>query len=171
MSKKRGRKSKYDSHVKPNLDKIKGLRLQGYTEEQIAKEMRVAYSTFNEYKLKYPELLEALKEGTEELILELEKSLFMIAKGGYEIKDTKTIKEDTGRLDKQGNKQYKIRVEESKKTAQPNMGALAFSLKNLSPDRWKERRDINNTIENLSDMVQIVNDLPIPTEFEDDESD
>lgn len=43
---KGGRKSKWETHVKPNLDRIPKLRRQGYHEEQIAEILGVAKSTF-----------------------------------------------------------------------------------------------------------------------------
>ena len=62
---KRGRKSKYDTHVKPYLDRIPKWRRNGMTEAQIAKKLGIAMSSFSLYKLKHPEFSEVLKNSKE----------------------------------------------------------------------------------------------------------
>ena len=61
MSKK-GRKNKYYTHIKPQLKYIPEM-LQDMTEEQVAKKLGVAYSSWNKYKLEFPELMEVIKKG------------------------------------------------------------------------------------------------------------
>ena len=61
MKSKAGRKSKYETHIKPNLDKIKKLA-SSHLEKDIAKQLGVSVSTFMEMKRKHPELQEALKK-------------------------------------------------------------------------------------------------------------
>ena len=50
---KRKLRGKYDTHVGPRLEEIKAWAGDGMTEEEIAKNFGVAYSTFREYKNKY----------------------------------------------------------------------------------------------------------------------
>ncbi len=77
MYAKAGRKPIYDECVKPYLDRIPKWRKQGLTEKQIAKDkLRIGYSTLQNFKNDYPELAKALKEGKEELIENLEESLY-----------------------------------------------------------------------------------------------
>jgi hypothetical protein len=149
---KGGRPSKYESHIKPNLERIPALRKQGYHEEQIAKYFGVAYSTFMEYKKKYPELTDVLKKGKEELIEELEDTLYRKALGKCTVKETKKYIKNLA-----GGKQ-ETRVEETIKEIPPDTGALVFSLKNLAPDRWKDTHEA--TFKDLDEMVQILNDIP-----------
>ena len=80
---------------------------------------------------------EALKNGKEELIENLEDSLYKRAMG-YEYEETKTIRE------KDDNGKDKVKLEITKKKLHPDTGALAFALKNLAPDRWKDRHDIEH---------------------------
>lgn len=54
--------SKYQSHVEPKLLLIQAWARDGYTEEQTALKLGVAYSTFRVYKDKYPALSAALKK-------------------------------------------------------------------------------------------------------------
>ena len=56
-------KSKYLTHVEPKLKLIEGWARDGLTDEQIAKNLNIAYSTFKEYKNKYNGLFGYLKKG------------------------------------------------------------------------------------------------------------
>lgn len=136
--KKAGRKTKWDTHVKPYLDRIPKWRNQGMTEQQIWDKLKVGTSTAERYKQDYWELREALKNGKEQLIENLEESLFKKAMGyGYE--ETKTVRE------KDENGKDKTRIEVTKKHLPPDTGALAFSLKNLAPEKWRDRHDIEHS--------------------------
>ena len=57
-----GRKSKYETAVKPFLDEINKKVREGVIEEEIAKALGISVATLNNYKLKYPELKEALSK-------------------------------------------------------------------------------------------------------------
>lgn len=49
-------KSKWDTNVKDKLILVEGWARNGLSEEQIAKNLGVAYSTFRDYKRKHPAL-------------------------------------------------------------------------------------------------------------------
>jgi DNA-binding transcriptional MerR regulator len=127
-----GRKSKYEDYVEPYLDKIAYWRKDGLTEEQIASKLHIAYSTLKEYKNRYSALMAALKTGKEDLIAELEKSLYKRGMG-FEYEEVKTYveKDDTGK--------EKKKIEKTKKFLAPDTGALIFALKNLRSDKWKDK--------------------------------
>ena len=59
-------KSKYDSHVKPHLDKITKWT-EDLTDEQIAARLKISRKSFIEYKKQHPELVEALEKGKQYL--------------------------------------------------------------------------------------------------------
>lgn len=120
-----GRKSKYESHVKPYLSQIEEW-YQDLDEQQIAVErLGIAVSTFENYKKKYPELREALKKGRQHLVGELKASLKKKAKGFY-YEETKTS------IRQEGGKEVKV-IEKYKKYAQPDTGAIHLLLKNYDP--------------------------------------
>ena len=121
-----GRKSKYETHVKPYLEQIsEWYELQD--EKQIATErLGISVSSFENYKNKYPELRDALKKGRQNLIGELKQTLRKKAKG-YTYEETKTsIREENG-------KKVQV-VEKYKKYAHPDTGAIHLLLKNLDPE-------------------------------------
>lgn len=70
------RKNKYHSHVEPKLLLIEARARDGTIDEDTAKKLGVAYSTFREYVEKYPALSAAWKRGKEVAGIEVENALF-----------------------------------------------------------------------------------------------
>ena len=73
---------KYESHVANRLEVIKGWCRDGLTEEEIAKRLGIAYSTFKKYKSDYPALSAVLKEGKEVADYRVENALYNKAING-----------------------------------------------------------------------------------------
>lgn len=126
IKKKTGRKSKYDICVRPYLEDIKEW-YEIMSEEQIAKKLRISSQSFRRYKNEHKELSEIIDNVRNDLSIELKSILKKRAKGFY-YTDTKTyIKDD-------GERQIKI-IEEHKKYALPDVGAIHLLLKNID-DNW-----------------------------------
>ena len=122
-----GRKSRYETHVKPYLDQIQEW-YELLNEEQISKKLGISVASFENYKKQYPELQEVLRNGKEHLIEDLKGSLKKKAKG-YFYEETKTsIRQENG-------KEVKV-IEKYKRYAQPDTGAIHLLLKNLD-DSWR----------------------------------
>ena len=122
-----GRKSRYETHVKPYLNQIQEW-YEDLDEKQIAVDkLGIAVSTWEKYKKENPELRDVLKRGKQQLVSELKTSLKKKAKGFY-YEETKTC------IRELGGKQVKT-IEKYKKYAQPDTGALHLLLKNLD-DNW-----------------------------------
>jgi hypothetical protein len=123
-----GRKSLYDTHVKPYLNQIQEW-YSDLDERQIAVDkLGIAVSTWEKYKKEHEELRNVLKNGRQNLVIELKASLKKKAKGFYYEETKECIREaDDGRKIKT--------VEKYKKYAQPDTGALHLLLKNLD-DNW-----------------------------------
>lgn len=124
--------SKYDSHVKPHLEMIKAWTRDGVIESDIAKKLNVAYSTFSEYKHRYPELKETLKTTREIADKEVIGSLFKSANGFF-VEETKTFID----IDSSGNE--KKRVEIIKRYIPPNSTSIIYWLKNRQPLDWRDK--------------------------------
>lgn len=127
-------KSKYFTHVEPKLTLVEGWARDGLTDEQIAKNLNIAYSTFKEYKNKYSAFSATLKKGKEVIDYEVENALLKRALG-YEYDEvTYEHGEETKRVTKQ---------------VAPDTTAQIFWLKNRKPDKWRDKQVVesNNTIE------------------------
>lgn len=134
MAKKRGRKCKYVTHIKPNLEQIKNWVEMGATERQIANQLGIAYSTFNDYKNKFSELSEVLKgKDMTRLIEELRGALVKKALG-FEYKEKKEyIKEDP--LTGSKTKYMEITTKQSLPDTTAIFGALNLYDENYVKDK------------------------------------
>lgn len=173
MSKnKGGRRSKYHTHVEPKLFEIECWARDGLIDEQIAKNLGVAYSTFRTYINKFPALSAALKKGKEIIDYEVENALLKRALG-YE------FEEQTYIAIEMNQDEYDLRVDielaiwnrnnpnatqderdrfimsiprtkeilEKKvvKQVAPDTTAQIFWLKNRKPDKWRDKQDIQHS--------------------------
>lgn len=154
MAKKKrkgGRPSKYETHVLPRMIEIEGWARDGLIDEQIAKNLGVAYSTFMTYKKRYSELSEALKRGKEVVDRQVESALLKRALG-YEYEEVKMIVTESGGK----------RVEKTRKQVLPDVTAQIFWLKNRKPKEWRDKQEVEHS-GGLG--VQIIDNIP------DDDSD
>lgn len=82
-NKKRGQKGKYEYWIKPEgLLLIKGWKMDGLTDKEVAKNIGINPTTLADWKNKYPELAEALKMSAEVADRIIENALFEKAKAG-----------------------------------------------------------------------------------------
>ena len=103
---------------------------QGLTDKQIAKNMGIAYSTFNVWKNKYTVISEALKKGKVVIDKEIENSLVKNAMGFYYEEEKTFIKEVDGKRT--------MTKEIYKKYARPDTTAIIIWLKNRLPSEWND---------------------------------
>lgn len=125
-------RSKWDTNVKDKLVLVEGWARNGLTEQQIAKNLGVAYSTFRDYKAKYPALSAVLKKGREVIDFEVEGALIKRALGYTYVEETKEIVED----EFTGSAELKV-VKSVTKHVAPDVTAQIFWLKNRKPEEWK----------------------------------
>ena len=119
-----GRKGKYETNVQPYLRDIKEW-YQTMTEGQIAKRLGVSVASFENYKSRHPELIEALQNAKETLIDDLKATLKRRAKGFTYDEEKLTIFSD-------GTEKREITT----KASLPDVGAIHLLLKNLDDD-WR----------------------------------
>lgn len=151
MAGSRGR-DKYHSHVEPKLLLIEAWARDGLTEEQTAKKLGVAYSTFRTYKDKHPALSAALKKGQEVADVEVENSLFKRAVG-YRYDEvtrepTKVTDEETGE-----DKIVMVETKRVTKEVQPDVTAQIFWLKNRRPEIWRDKKDIDGNVQGALQVI------------------
>lgn len=102
MGSKRGRKDKYETHVLPNLEKIKQWIINKNTDEFIANNLLIGYSTWMKYKAEKKEIIELIEKAPAtraSMVEDIKQSLIDRAKG-FEYEESKTIlvtDEETGK--------------------------------------------------------------------------
>ena len=114
------------------LLKLEAWARDGLTDEQIAKNMGVAYSTLRVWKEKFSSISASLKKGKEVVDIEVENALLKRALG-YEYEEVKREYE-FGELSKETV---------TRKQVVPDTTAQIFWLKNRRPDLWRDKQDVN----------------------------
>ncbi|GAV13246.1 transposase [Paenibacillus sp. NAIST15-1] len=139
-----GRKNKYQSHVEPKLLLVEAWARDGVIDEDIAKKLGVAYSTFREYVKKYSALSAALKKGKEVADVEVENALFKRATG-YQYDEV--TREADRQIDPETGEWINVMVETKRvtKEVQPDVTAQIFWLKNRRPDKWRDKQEIGHS--------------------------
>lgn len=128
-------KGKYEKWLKEeNLLLLEGWARDGLTDEQIAKNMGVSYSTLKDWKNKYSAILTALKKGKEVVDYEVENALLSSALEGNTTAQIFWLK--NRRPDKWRDKQK----EETDKTALDKLDSI---LKEIKDDA---ERSTNNAV-------------------------
>ena len=144
-------KSKWETHVKDKLILVEAWARNGLTDEQISKNLGIAYSTFREYVKKYSALSAALKRGKEIVDVEVENALLKRALGYKYDEVTKELIEDK----ETGISESKVTKVVTKEVI-PDTTAQIFWLKNRKPEEWRDKKEvkhdgnINNPYENLT---------------------
>lgn len=124
--KKRGRPSKFNSAIKKT---ILFLAMKGFTDDEIAKVIRVTVTTLNNWKNVYPDFFDDLKGNKLLADVEVEKSMFERA-CGYEHPEDKIF-----------CVAGKVTIVPTIKHYPPDPICCIFWLKNRQPDNWKDRID------------------------------
>lgn len=75
-------KSKYESHVLPNLELVKMWARNGLTDDEIAEKLGISRDRFYYYKKHFSDFSDALKENKEYADLQVEQALFKAAMDG-----------------------------------------------------------------------------------------
>lgn len=149
--------TKYETVVLPNLNLIERWKRNGASEEDIAKRLGIAYSTFNLYKNKKSELSEALKKGKEIVDTEVENAILKRALGySYEEITRENI---DGKM--------KITKVVTKQVV-PDTTAQIFWLKNRCPESWRDKMQVEASVitENKELMKKYLNNLKNNNETE-----
>lgn len=141
-------KGKYQEWLEPEgLLKIEGWARDGLTEEQIAHNMGIGYSTLQAWKNKHKDILDTLKRGKEVIDRQVENALLKRALG-YEYEEI-SEKYELGILTER-----KV----TKKQVVPDTTAQIFWLKNRKPNDWRDKPEG----ESEQGGITIVNNIPRP---------
>lgn len=135
---KTGRKSSYETVILPNIERIKELLANGYSEKDVAGKIGISYTTWKKYKSKIATFTAVVLTAREKNIKELEQSMYIQALGF-----TKTVKKamkiKTIIYDESGKKkkeEEKIEYYEEEVYIPPSQAAGAFLLKNWARDLY-----------------------------------
>jgi nucleoid-associated protein YgaU len=153
--------AKFDQWLtEEGLLRIQGWARDGLTDKDISKNMRIGVSTLKEWKGRFPEIQDALKQGKDAADRVVENALYKSA-CGYTMKIRKPVKVKLVDYDPETGK--KIREAETWQAVEEEIHVPAqvtaqiFWLKNRKPDKWREKNDLtllpsNGVLESILDL-------------------
>jgi hypothetical protein len=162
MAEKRGRKSAYDTKIKPRLLEIAGWCRDGHTDKNICVALRITEKTFCKYKLLKSELLQATLINKEIADLTMENSLYKRGNGFQYEETTQELREN-----EEGDKVLTI-TKVIEKMVVPDTTAASLWLRNRRPDKWRDKQQVDNTVKmEITDdrtptEVMLARKIPIP---------
>lgn len=137
-------KGKYEEWLAPEgLLLIEGWARDGLTDEQIAHNMGIGYSTLQTWKGKYQDIQDSLKKGKEVIDRQVENALLKRALGYRYDEVTYEDGVETKRVTKE---------------VQPDTTAQIFWLKNRKPNEWRDKQQVEHSGE-MNQNVQVSTDL------------
>lgn len=137
---------KYEEKVLPRLDEIGAWAKNGWTEKDIAEELKISYSGFRNYKKQHLELEGVLTENKKIADNAAKGALFQKVVGQSYVKEIKERGED-GKL---------VTVRKETVVIPPDTQAVKFWLANRDPENWKNRetKDISAHVDaNIEDFI------------------
>ena len=128
-----GRKTLYDANTFPLLSE-KYAR-EGLNDKEIAKKLGISNSRYYVFQNENKEFKDAIKRGKAPVDVAVENALYKRAIGySYEEKTTEVKINDDGTA-------KPAMIKTTTKKVPPDVGAIAFWLKNRNPKQWKDRHD------------------------------
>ena len=122
-------KGKYQEFLTPDgLLLLEGWARDGLTDEQISRKIGIAPGTLYRWIEAHREIGEAIKKGKAPVDIEVENALLKRALG-YDYEEVATEMYGDG----------KKHVRKVKKHVPPDVGAIAFWLKNRRPDKFRDK--------------------------------
>lgn len=143
-------KTKYETVIEPNLTLIGRWKRNGISEEEIAKKLGIAYSTFNLYKKQKSELSEVLKKGAEIVDTEVENALLKRALGYSYDEITKELVNGELKVTKIVHKQVVA-----------DTTAQIFWLKNRASDKWRDKVEFDGEVAHKVDIPPNIKGLSL----------
>ncbi len=135
---KTGRKSKYDTDIKPHLKEIEKAVRNGATVTEIANALGIAESTLYKYKAEKAELMAAFTHGRASIIVEIRGALLKKALG-YEYEEKKQY------IKKDENGEAVTYTEITTKHQPPSETAGAMLLRNYD-ESWLDKDNATTTL-------------------------
>lgn len=143
---------------------LKGAARDGLTNKEIAKKIiGISNSTFSEWLVRFPQIVETLKEGRRPVLVDVEDTFYNKKLKGYYVDET--TEEVTMSPNGGQTKHKKV----TKRWIPPDTTAMLFYMKCRMPDKYNDRININ--VENdkngkLNELIEGLREDDIHTEAE-----
>lgn len=139
------------------LTLITGWARDGYTLRDMAEAIGISQCMFTQWRKKYPEIEQAIVDGTEIVDYKVENALLKAALG-YK---TKEVRVCTTLIN---GKVTQTENETITKEVAPSVSAIQVWLYNRLPDKWRKNRDDNFLSSDEDNRIQITVTRAMPSE-------
>lgn len=137
-------KGKYQEWLtEEGLLQLESWARDGLTDEQIASNMGIGYSTLQTWKSKYQDIQDTLKSGKEVVDIQVENALLKRALGYSYDEVTRERVLDYDQSTGQVVGSHMEITKTVKKEVQGDTTAQIFWLKNRRPEQWRDKRDVS----------------------------
>lgn len=137
-------KGKYQEWLtEEGLLQLESWARDGLTDEQIASNMGIGYSTLQTWKSKYQDIQDTLKRGKEVVDIQVENALLKRALGYSYDEVTRERVFDYDQSTGQVVGSHMEITKTVKKEVQGDTTAQIFWLKNRRPEQWRDKRDVS----------------------------
>ena len=137
-------KGKYQEWLtEEGLLQLESWARDGLTDEQIASNMGIGYSTLQTWKSKYQDIQDTLKRGKEVVDIQVENALLKRALGYSYDEVTRERVLDYDQSTGQVVGSHMETTKTVKKEVQGDTTAQIFWLKNRRPEQWRDKRDVS----------------------------
>ncbi|WMI82086.1 helix-turn-helix domain-containing protein [Anaerotignum sp. MB30-C6] len=135
--------AKYEKWIcEDGLLQISAWARDGLSEKDIAKNMGIAYSTFNDWKKRFSELSEALKKSKAIADVIVENALYQNATGYSYIEQVSATKKEVFYKDGKREKEIVTPITlDLIRHKPPETTAQIYWLKNRKPVEWRDKRE------------------------------
>jgi hypothetical protein len=139
------RSDSFESIIESNLDKIEQWMEDNYTDKEIAKELKVAYSTYRKYKSVSVALRDKIATVKDNKNQEVEKAVYNNAIGYF-------YQEEIVTKIKIGEFEEGVKISSVKKYKGPDLAAEKYWLNNKNKVKW---RDDPNRVDNDKKLTKL----------------
>lgn len=158
MSRGRPKESLYDKYIKGKEDILISDCRNGADNNGLCRRLGVSMSTYKRILKNHPDVKRLIQDGKDEADLKVESALYKRAVG-YDFEEVTTeIK-----VSPDGSAQTSV-VKKTKKHIPGDTTAQIFWLKNRRPSEWRDKQDIEATV---NAFEQLMEELPDEEELPD----
>lgn len=150
----------YKHNVMPNLYQLSSMIMRHRPERVIYNFLGLTEAKFNLYKKWFPDFRNAIVQGKQAGIQEMEEALKKVGLGiDYEESEIVNVYEPGDEIDpKTGQPKMKLVQKKeriTKKYTPPNVRAIEMYLTNRSPENWKRSQPDNITQNNTATVINV----------------
>lgn len=132
---KTGRRTLYDPDIHP--DHAKALAMRGFTNKEIAAELKIHESTIQDWIKKYPEFSESIKVGKEPANAKVENAIFKSCVG-YFVDEKRAVVVGTGEY-------ATVETVTETRFIPPSFQSQRYWSKNRMGDRWRDVQEVEHS--------------------------